>query len=133
MSGKCYFEIVPSRDREALLPIIYKRCLPESVIFRDEWSAYNDIARLDTRLSHFTVNHSLHFVAPDRVEIDNEEHKLHTNIGCNRAYLQAYIDEFCWRRYYERSKSVDMDREEKVFNALVHSLNNNFPVNSGNM
>lgn len=83
-SGRCFFEIVANRDREHLLPIIYKHCKPETVIFSDKWSAYNDIALLNENFKHFSVNHKLHFVAPEPVEIATnsnsiEQQKLHTN------------------------------------------------------
>jgi hypothetical protein len=76
-SGRCFFEIVANRDREHLLPIIYKHCKPK-------WSAYNDIALLNENYKHFSVNHKLHFVAPEPVEIATnsnsiEQQKLHTN------------------------------------------------------
>lgn len=79
VSGKCYFEIVPTRDREQLLSIIYRRCRPGTIIFSDAWAAYNDIALLDRRFAHYVVNHALHFVAPELVEVNGEQQKLHTN------------------------------------------------------
>lgn len=49
VSGRCYFEIVPSRDRERLIQIVYKRCKPGSVIVSDESSSFNDILAFDYR------------------------------------------------------------------------------------
>lgn len=78
-SGKCFFQIVESRDRENLLPIIYKHCQKDTVIFSDKWSSYNDIARLNSKFKHYTVNHSLHFVEPVKVQIGDASVKVHTN------------------------------------------------------
>lgn len=79
VTGRCFFEIVPSRDREELLSIIYRHCQPDSVIFSDKWKAYNDIKDLDARFKHRAVNHKIHFVDPQPEEINGECEKVHTN------------------------------------------------------
>ena len=68
---------MPNRNRETLLNIIYKRVLPESVIFGDTWAAYNDIHHLGMR--HATVNHKYNFVDPKLFELNGEFVKVHTN------------------------------------------------------
>lgn len=78
-TGRCFFEIVSSRDRKDLLTIIYSHCLPDTVIFSDKWKAYNDIDKLDARYQHFVVNHSLHFVEPKLEQINGVPVKVHTN------------------------------------------------------
>lgn len=152
-TGRCFFEIVSSRNREKLLPIIYRHCLPESVIFSDKWKAYNDIGELDAQFKHYSVNHSLHFVEPKPIEINTENHKLHTNgiesdwnacknrfrmmRGCSRAHLQAYIDEFCWRRNIERTSSANQVSQEElrnkrmklVFDAIISAIVCHFSQN----
>ena len=45
---------VARRDAATLLPLIAAHVRPRSIVYSDEWSAYNQIAD--------TVNHSLHFV-----------------------------------------------------------------------
>lgn len=61
-TSKCYFEIVADRERRTLLRIIMKHVNPGSIIYSDNWSAYNEIGRLN--FTHEFVNHSLHFVKP---------------------------------------------------------------------
>ena len=53
-----YMEIVSRRDASTLLPIIQAHVLPGTIIYSDEWAAYNQVQNLPNITSH----HSLHFV-----------------------------------------------------------------------
>ena len=45
-NGLCYLQVVPDREAETLLSIIYEKCLPGTIIFSDCWASYNKIAKL---------------------------------------------------------------------------------------
>ena len=59
-----YMELVPKRDAATLLPITQQHVLPGTIIWSDEWAAYNRVAVLPGVAGHEVVNHSLHFVDP---------------------------------------------------------------------
>ncbi|RNA21956.1 hypothetical protein BpHYR1_003912 [Brachionus plicatilis] len=81
---KCYLQVVPNREAQTLLEIIYDKCLPGSIVYSDCWSSYDKISKLE--LVHKTVNHSLNFLDP------KSEMR-----GCKRAHIQSHFDEFIWR------------------------------------
>ena len=47
--------------------------------------------------------------------------------GFDRAYLQAYIDEFFWRRNCT-IHDLDGESSQLIFNRFIFSLNTNFAV-----
>ncbi|CAF0895277.1 unnamed protein product [Brachionus calyciflorus] len=63
-NGKCYMEVVPNRESENLLEIIYDKCLTGSTIYSDCWSSYQKLTKLK-EFKHMTVNHSYNFLDPD--------------------------------------------------------------------
>ena len=78
--------------------------LPGTTILSDCWAAYNRIIDLDRQYDHRTVNHSLTFVAPDGTHTNSIEstwraakRQFKEMNGVSRLYLQAYLDEYCWR------------------------------------
>ena len=54
---------VAHRDAATLLPIIANHVKPGSIIYSNEWSAYNQLSATTGHV-HSTVNHSLYFVDP---------------------------------------------------------------------
>ena len=50
---------VAHRDAATLLPIIPNHVKPWSIVYSDEWSAYNQLSAITGHI-HRTVNHSLH-------------------------------------------------------------------------
>ncbi len=95
---------VDSRDAVTLLNVIYNHVLPGTTILSDCWAAYNRIIDLDRQYDHRTVNHSLTFVAPDGTHTNSIEstwraakRQFKEMNGVSRLYLQAYLDEYCWR------------------------------------
>ena len=103
-SKRVLFFKVEARNAITLLNIIYNHVLPETTIFSDEWAAYNRIVDLDRNFRHQTVNHSLTFVAPDGTHTNSIEstwraakRQFKEMNGVSRLYLQAYLDEYCWR------------------------------------
>ena len=63
MTGECFLVEVAQRDAATLLPLIARFIRPGSIVYSDEWAAYNRI-NATTGMHHETVNHSLHFVDP---------------------------------------------------------------------
>lgn len=99
--SKGYVEIVPNRSSAVLLPIISRVCRPGSIIYSDEWRAYNSISDF----AHFTVNHSLNFVNPETgVHTQNIEsywNKIKLNFktmkGVKKSDASSFLIEFMWR------------------------------------
>ena len=63
VSGECFLVEVQQRDANTLLSLIAQYICPDSIIYSDEWSSYNQLSA-STGLRLLTVNHSLHFVDP---------------------------------------------------------------------
>ena len=61
VTGECFLVEVDRRDATTLLPLIQQHIRPGSVVYSDEWSAYNQLGTV-TGCNHQTVNHSVHFV-----------------------------------------------------------------------
>jgi hypothetical protein len=99
----CFLK-VEARDAVTLLNIVYNHVLPGTTIFSDEWAAYNRTIHLDRQFKHRTVNHSVTFVAPDGTHTNSIEstwraakRQYKEMNGVSRLYLQAYLDDYCWR------------------------------------
>ena len=54
--GEVRVMTIPNAKRATLLPQVRKHVIPTSVIYTDEWQAYNPLPRLGYR--HGTINHS---------------------------------------------------------------------------
>ena len=65
MSGECFLVEV-QRDANTLLPLIAQYIHPGSIVYSDEWSSHNNQLSASTGLRYLTVNHSLHFVDPNK-------------------------------------------------------------------
>jgi len=64
LSGKCFMQIVPRRNRAVLFPIIQRHIDFGSRIVSDMWAAYRTLPQLPNGYSHDWINHSQHFVDP---------------------------------------------------------------------
>ena len=102
-----YVQIVPKRDATTLLPIIQQHVAPGTVVWSDEWAAYNHVASLPNVSNHDVVNHSVEFVSPSGVHIQNVESywnrikiKLKRMHGCHEHQLASYLDEYMYRERY---------------------------------
>ncbi|KAL5484014.1 hypothetical protein EMCRGX_G020440 [Ephydatia muelleri] len=62
-SGDCFMVEVPRRDAAILLLITATNVRPGTIVYSDEWAAYNQLSATVV-VVHWTVNHSLHFVDP---------------------------------------------------------------------
>ena len=98
-----YVQIVPQRDATTLLPIIQQHVAPGTVVWSDEWAAYNHMASLPNVSNHDVVNHSVEFVSPNGVHTQNVESywnrikiKLKKMRGCHEHQLASYLDEYMY-------------------------------------
>ena len=55
---------VPDRSATTLLPIIQQYVAPGTIVWSDEWAAYNTVSSLPNVAQHDIVNHSIEFVNP---------------------------------------------------------------------
>ncbi|CAF1046364.1 unnamed protein product [Brachionus calyciflorus] len=53
---------VQNRKSNTLIPIIREQILPKSIIYSDQWKAYESISSLPEKYQHYTVNHSKQFI-----------------------------------------------------------------------
>jgi len=80
---------------------------PGTTIWSDQWAAYRQITAA-TGLQHETINHSLHFVAPQSAVNTNAvenlwccaKDKFKSMYGTSQAHITSYLDEFLWCRKY---------------------------------
>ena len=98
---------VPRRDAGTLLPIIADWVQPGSIVWSDEWAAYNQLGQQG--VAHQTVNHTLHFVDPatgvttNRVEAmwQRAKAKFKAMYGpTNRQMVPDYLAEFMWMQRF---------------------------------
>ena len=66
-TGQCFLLPCPNNKRDAatLLPLISRWILPGSVVYTNEWSAYNGLTA--AAYTHHSANHSIQFVDPATV------------------------------------------------------------------
>ena len=55
--GRAYAKVIKNAKAETLLPIIRKRVIPGSVVYTDQFGAYNTVAA-NRRYTHKRINHS---------------------------------------------------------------------------
>ena len=69
--GRFFAVVVPDRSKESLIPVLRKFIRPGTEIVSDGWSAYRCVGDLtdegeqEALYTHFSVNHSLHYVDPE--------------------------------------------------------------------
>ena len=103
--------IVPDRTAQTLLPIICRHLRSGSIVYSDQWAAYNNVQQLQPVTQRESVNHSLHFVDPvTGVHTQNVESywnrvkgKFKRMKGVHESMLNSYLDEFMWRERHGRS------------------------------
>ena len=108
ITGECFLVEVQQRDAATLLPIVQNFVRPGSIVYSDEWAAYNQLAA-SAACQHQTVNHSIHFVDPQTgahtqgieglwsacKRMMREEHA-----GRNAELFPTYLQEYMWRRRF---------------------------------
>ena len=72
-----FLVLVDDRSSNTLLPLIQRSIAPGSIVYSDQWTAYNGIRHLNVSpaFQHFAVNHQLNFVDP--------------NTGCTTHYIEG--------------------------------------------
>ena len=123
-----YMQIVPRRDAATLLPIIQQHVANRTIIWSDEWAAYNRVASLPSVSRHDSVNHSIEFVTPGGVHIQNAESywnrvkiKLKRMRGVHEHQLAGYLDEFMYRERYGQTA-------RQCFDSIIHDIATQYPV-----
>lgn len=105
-----YAKIVPSRDAQTLLPIIFNVVREGSIIHTDEWASYRQLTN-SIQYEHRTVSHKYHFVDPETgVHIQNAEsfnNKLKLAIkkarGVREDRRQGFLDLFLFVELFKNS------------------------------
>ena len=123
-SKKIHFEVVKSRDKRTLIPVITNVIAPGSLIYTDGWKAYSGLEKLDGMdYSHNWVNHKLNFVDPSNGThtqgIESiwraAKQKFKQMNGVSRDFLKYYLDEFMWRYMYHNNR-------QEVFNHIIQLI-----------
>ena len=112
--GLGVMEVVATRDAATLLPIIQQHVRPGTIIWSDQWAAYNRVQHLASVAQHETVNHSIEFVNPTTgVHTQNVEsywNRVKTKIkrmkGVHDQMVSSYLDEFMWRERHAPTASA---------------------------
>ena len=124
-----YMELVSRRDAQTLLPIIQAHVLPGTIIYSDEWAAYNQVQNIPNVTAHATVNHSLHFVDPQTdVHTQNIEsywnrvkYRIKHMKGVHLHQLASYLDKFMWRERRRQTTSL-------AFEHIMRDISAQYPV-----
>ena len=128
--GRPYLQLVRRRNTATLLPIIWQKVSPGTIVHTDQWAAYNGIQR-DLGLNHQTVNHSVNFVdATSGVHTQHAESnwsaakeklkKMKENT--NREILLEYLHEFSWRCWYGEP------HPNRCFQRLIEDIAEQYPL-----
>ena len=108
--------LVARRDAATLLPVIQQHVQPGTIVWSDEWAAYNSVQQLPPVAQHQSesVNHSIEFVNPSTVvhtqNIESYWNRVKTKFkrmkGVHEQMLSSYFDEFMWRERHGRTSSA---------------------------
>ena len=122
-----FVEKVDFRNTRTLLPIIKRYVLPHTMIYTDQWSAYNCLNDPKNQYRHEVVNHSVGFV--------NSENGAHTQCierlwrdlkqrkkmqyGVHKHLVPRYCEEFMWR-YWVRHNGYNAFEKALALVANCH-------------
>lgn len=115
-TGLYWGTVVPSRSAEVLIPILQEKIPPNSLIFSDDWGAYQPLRRQGYR--HYTVNHSAGEYSR-MTTIQGEEIEISVNKleGIHHAIRQRMMNKS--RRNEER---VELMLQEFIYRRSGRSL-----------
>ncbi|KAF7636222.1 DDE_Tnp_IS1595 domain-containing protein, partial [Meloidogyne graminicola] len=107
---KCFLAVIEGkRSAENMIPMIQQYINPGSVIHTDLWKSYNSIPSLPQNYTHFSVNHSTHFLNPSDPNIHTQnieslwssyKRKFRHQAGNNSNTYETYFPEFLWRKRF---------------------------------
>jgi len=119
-TGRFFAVVVKKRDENTLKPVIEKYIAPGSIIYSDQWAAYNNIsewtwlppvegAEIERRYTaHQTVNHSKEFKADDGTHTNAIEgywrvskEQIPGKHYCDAETLQEHLFTQSWRKIFE--------------------------------
>ena len=119
---ECFLFAVKDRTSATLADSIRKNVLPGSIIISDCWKGYEalDAMPLADLYSHYTVNHSEHFVDPDTgahtqtVESlwCSAKRRFKARNGTHRHLLDSYLCKFVWRKKFWNANPFDKILED---------------------
>ena len=120
---------VPDRSAATLQSIIQQYVAPGTIVWSDEWAAYDSVSSLPNVAQHDTVNHSIEFVNPTTgVHTQNVESywnrqktKLKRMKGVVFSEITGYLDEFMWRERWGKTSRA-------VFNNRCAHIAQQYPV-----
>lgn len=117
-----FFQIVPDRTKETLLPILLENIYPDSIVVSDCWRSYSSLGEHFD--SHRSVNHSLNFVDPaDKSvhtnSIESQWRVLKRSVlpfnGTSKDLYSSYFAWYCVSQKY----LIDVPCKFKAFLELV--------------
>ena len=102
---KIFLVEVAHRDAATLLPIIANHVKPGSIVYSDEWSAYNQHCTVNYCTLYSEPQHSLYFVDPATGAHTQGVEGMWS--ACKRMIreektmlIDTYLPEFMWRRKF---------------------------------
>ncbi len=123
-TGQCFLVPCPGnqRDGPTLLPIIQRWVLPGSIVYTDEWGAYNSLTARG--YTHDSVNHSIQFVDPlTGVHTNTQEglwhHVKRQMVGSHD--LEAVLLDFMFRRRF--NATAGQTQIANAFNGYITVVN----------
>ena len=109
--GRIVARVVPSVQATTIVPIIWEKVLPESVVYTDEYGTYNLLGAFGykhSRIHHTQKVYVMGDVHTNTVEgfwamVKNGISGVHH--GVSRRWLQSYLDEYAFR-YNSRGREM---------------------------
>lgn len=112
-SRECFMFPVSNRNTETITEIILDNVRPGTRIITDKWAAYKKALDTMTQYSHDRINHSLHFVDPERPEIHTQnieglwsrsKYFLRKRNGLHQEQHSEMLIQFLWEYRIEKRK-----------------------------
>lgn len=122
--SRCFLVPVERRDRSTLEPLVIQHVAVGSIIWSDEWRAYSELNSLG--YSHYTVNHSEHFVCPISLVHTNHienmwmraKKKFRRMHGTTHTLFDSYLEEWLW---FQRHPT-------RRFQAIINSIREEYDL-----
>jgi transposase len=118
--GRIRADVVPNSQTDTLMPITRRYVMPESLIFTDEWKAYDGLGKAGYR--HRRIRHKASIYVEGNVHtqtIDGFFGHFKTDVrgthhSISRRWLLGYLNEWVWK--WNRR-----DDDEAMFRQLIGS------------